>query len=407
MGACEPPSSTDPVLLVVGSSDPALFVRKAEIEEKLRRVAEGRLAFVPTDVAERAIRGEGGQTDREQTLVKARVLVQRAEEQFRELNDEPALDLIAKATANLASVHQEEGAVELLARAHLLAAAIYLARDRLPAAKNRLQRALDLDPKLQPDPHRFSPRVLTELAALRAAESARPVGALEVRLRNESLAASVFVDGRHRGETPLVLDAIGEGRHLLRVWAPGYQSYIASIAVAGARRRIERVNLTPDREIREIIELPRKLRGGGDPSPTLALLAKRAEVERAILASLVLSDARTTSGEAAIGVELFIPEAGRAFASTSDEATIRGALERALACDDSGPKPSDRAPSSIGMGGVIVRPAPVPEERAWWNQPWFFGVAAAVVLVAAGGVIAARAAQGPPEVVEVTLIPRP
>jgi hypothetical protein len=250
--------------------------------------------------------------------------------------------------------------------------------------------------------------VLTELAALRAAEPSRATGSLEVRLLNERIRASVYVDGRLRGTTPLRLDAIGEGRHLLRVSAPGYQSYIASMSITGARARVERVNLVADEELREIAALPVKLRRGEDPSATLALLAKRAEVEHAMLASLVLSDARTIEGRAAVGVELFIPRAGRSFAPTEDDVAIRAALARALACDDSGPKPPPLAPSSLGLGDVgVVRPAPVPEETSWWNRPWFFGVAAAVVLVAAGSVVIARAAQGPPEVVEVTLIPRP
>jgi hypothetical protein len=107
-------------------------------------------------------------------------------------------------------------------------------------------------------------------------------------------------------------------------------------------------------------------------------------------------------------VEIFIPNAGRSFAPTADEASIAAALARALACDDSGPKPPPLAPTSLRMGdAAAVHPVPVPEEAAWWNRPWFFGAAAGVVLLAAAGFVIARAAQGPPEVVEVTLIPRP
>ncbi len=136
-------------------------------------------------------------------------------------------------------------------------------------------------------------------------------------------------------------------------------------------------------------------------------MAKRAEVERAILASLVLSSARTPTGDAAIGVEIFVPKAGRSFAPTDDAVALEAALDRALRCDDSGPKPTTLAPSAIGLDAGRVHPMPVPTATAWWNRPWFWGVAAAVVLAAAGGVVAARAAQGPPEVVEVTLVPRP
>jgi hypothetical protein len=138
LAACEPPAANEPVLLVVGAADPALLSRRATIEDALRAAAKGRLTFVSKESAARAIEAEGGQSERQATLVTARVLVQRADERFRELDDEEALELIAKATGSLASVHQEEGAIELLARAHLLAAAIYLARDRAPAAKNRM-----------------------------------------------------------------------------------------------------------------------------------------------------------------------------------------------------------------------------------------------------------------------------
>lgn len=365
------------------------------------------MSLVATDVAERAMTAEGGGDKRDQNLVRARILVKRAEEKFRELDDEEALDLIAKATADLASVHQKKGTIALLARAHFLAGAIYLARDRVGAAKNRLQRALDLNPDISPARHKFAPRVLSELAALRSQQSVRPVGRLKVQLQNEGVAGEVYVDGQRRGKTPLVLDAVGEGRHLLSVRAPGFRSFVGSFSINANREHVERVHLVRDRELSQIATLPEKLARGEDPSQVLALLARRAGVSRAVLAVLGLSSARTPTGAPALGVTIHIPGAGTAHAPTVTPDALKDALNRALACEPSGPTRNRLAPDLLGVTAASTSPSPVPEPTPWYDRPWFWGTVAFVTLAVAGGVVAARAANGPPEAVEITLIPRP
>lgn len=408
IGACQPPSPSEPVLLVVSAPDEALLSRRTEVAQSLRTIAAGHLSLVASDVAERAMTAEGGGEKRDTNLVRARILVNRAEEKFRELDDEEALDLIAKATADLASVHQEKGAIPLLARAHFLAGAIYLARDRVGAAKNRLQRALDLDPEIAPERHKFAPRVLTELAALKSQQSVRPVGRLEVRLRNDGTRGEVYVDGQLRGRTPLVLDAVGEGRHLLMVKAPGFRSFVGSFSITGNRGHLERVNLVKDRELSQIVTLPKRLARGDDPSEVLSLLAQRAGVSRSVLAVLNLSSARTESGAPAIGVTIHVPGAGTGHAPAATPEALKAALLQALACESSGPTPARTAPDLLGAPLVSTsRPSPVPAPTPWYERPWFWGTAAFVTLAVAGGLVAARAANGPPEAVEITLIPRP
>lgn len=405
--SCTPPGASAPILFAVSATDEALLAKRGDADAVLREAAKGLLSPVPVEVARRALEAEGGARSRESILVQARVLVQRAEERFRELDDAEALDLIAKATANLASVHQEAGAIELLARAHLLAGAIYLARERVPAARSRLQRALDLDPNLSPPRDRYAPRVLTELAAIASAQNVRGIGRLEVVVLTKNVRGEVFIDGRLAGATPLTLDAIGEGRHLIRVAAPGYESYVGSFSIAAGREHVERVNLGVDREIAEIAALPDALRLRKDPSPTLALLARRADADRTILAVISLSSARRIDGAPGIGVSIVIPGAGTAHAPAAEVAPVRAALERALRCDATGPAPDALAPYLWASGGVDLHPRPVPDGDPVWTRPWFWATFAVATLAIAGGFVVARTLGGPPEEVTVTLIPRP
>jgi tetratricopeptide (TPR) repeat protein len=402
---CTAPRASEPILLVVSSADPALRKHDDAVARAIRAVAARDLTLLPREATEKALSIEGGEDRRERTLVDARVIVNRAEDRFRELDDEEALALLANAIAKLTGVHQEPGAIELLARSHLLAGAIYLARGRTEAARQRIQRALDLEPELAPPRDRFAPEVLAEVATVRGAQATRPTGRLVVTAKP---AASVYVDGRLHGTTPVEIDNLGTGTHVLRVGAPGRESRIETLQIATSEDRRVEIELTPDPEITAIAELPSLLQKSADATPVLELLARRGGAERTLLARSVLANELTFSGTATIGVYLSTPGLGSAFAQNLSKSAIAAALGRMLACAHEAPDGSHPAPSILGIAGIrTTQLAPVPEPKAWWESPWFWAIAAVAAVGISAGFVVARTAGGPPQAVEVTLIPRP
>jgi hypothetical protein len=293
----------------------------------------------------------------------------------------------------------------MLARAHLLAGAIYLARGRAEAARQRIQRALDLDPELAPPRDRFAPEVLAEVAAVRGAQATRPTGRLVI---GAPVPASVFIDGRLRGETPLEVEGLGQGTHVLRLSAPGYQSRVETLSIAAAEERRLEVQLSPDPEIMMIRALPAQLQKGDDASAALELLARRGGAERALLARPVIADGLTEAGTATIAVFVEVRGLGAAYAPNLAPKSIALALQRMLSCATEIASGSKEAPSILGLANMrATQLAPVPEPRPWWQSSWFWGIAAVAAVGLSAGFVIARTSGGPPQAVEVTLTPRP
>ncbi len=406
--ACRPMTAHETVLLVVMGVDPELKPWVSRVDEALRKAAPGALNLLPKSATERALRMEGGHERRSRTLLEARVLIDQAEERFRELDDELALELIAKATARLASVHQEPGATEVLATAHLLAGAIYLARDRVDAARQRLRRALDFNPKLAPPRHRFSRRVAVEVAAIQGLESARPVGRLEVRLHPNPGKSTVYLDGHRLGQTPLWLHSVGVGRHLLRVSKEGYQSDIRTIQVEPEEPTRLSVRLVPDAELVRIRALPRLVRAEHDLEPVLELLAKRADANRVLLAGVRLGTHRSVAGTVLPAVSLFLSGGGSQYVARAEADDLGRGLGQAMACHTSGEKPPDMLPSMLGAWSAQSNhPEPVPKSPPFWSQPWFWAVTAVATIGLSAALVTARTSGGPPSAVNLRIVPRP
>lgn len=403
---CPPLRDGDPVLLVVSARDAALAEHHAALESAVRAAAAGRISLLPAAETRAALTAEGGREERERAVVEARVVLDRAEEKFRELDDEEALSLIARATTRLSALHHAPGAIELLARAHLLAGAIYVSRGRTDAARQRLQRALDLDPELSPPRDRFAPEVFAELAGVRASAGVRAAGRLSVR--SGDLKARVELDGRPVGETPLFLDAVGAGNHLLRVFAPGQLSAIESIQISANEERAVEVKLLRDPEVAALEQLDQRVRRNEELAPLLGLLSQRTGAQRTLLAVAELAAEPTASGTATIAATLVLERAGIARAKKIDRPTLASALDRALACADEAPNKRELAPSLMGLFDARTTPlAAVPEPRAVYEEPWFWGAVLMAALAVGSSFVVARAAGGPPDAVEVTLIPRP
>lgn len=402
---CTPLKRDAPTVLVTVAADPHLAIHRDSVDAVARRSG---LSFLDRATTNEALTREGGDARRSAALVEATSLVARAEERFLELETEEALEIIARATSTLAAIHQQPGAVKVLAHAHFLAAAIYLARDRVDAARRRLVRALDLDPTIAPPRHRYAPRVLAELAAVRASSAVREVGRLEVRLTNEHPVgrAAVYVDGDHRGEAPLILDAVGSGRHLVRVSAPGHASWMSTIVVEPSRDVVLDVALRRDKELERIEQLAQDIVTDADLAVPFEIIRRRTGAQQVLLVELEIAAALDRTGTATIALDVRTSGGGRAYAPS-----LTALEEAVLAAASCRPAPTEAvrfAPAIIGRPRFAATdPSNVPPPTGIWREPWFWAVFAIAAIGVSGGLVAARAAGGPPDAVEVRLIPRP
>ncbi|MCB9647022.1 MAG: PEGA domain-containing protein [Deltaproteobacteria bacterium] len=398
--ACPPIAPEARVAVVVRAPDPGLSAAVPAVERRLRAVAAERLTLASEEATLRALSAEGGARARDQALVTAKAQLAQAEARFKELDDEGALARITEVTTKLVPVHQAEGATALLAEAHLLAAAVYLARGQLDAVQVRLQRALDLAPDLVAPRHRFDPRLAAELAAAKDARGLRATGRLEVVVPPEGPGGMVFLDGHPVGPAPLVLDAVPAGRHLLRISAQGYASQLRSLDVPAADTRTVEARLAPDPEHHVLARL------GTDAPEATALLVRRAGVEHALVAEVVLAPRLGPAATGTVAVRLVLSDRGAGYAPDASPEALAAALDAALACAPPA-WPALLAPALPGPIPSRASAEVVPGGSAWWRAPWVWAVAAGVVLGAAGALVAAKASAGPPDAVSLTLIPRP
>lgn len=403
---CLPPSPQADVVLVVQAGDPALQKHQKVVEARLRHLADGRLKLRASDRTRALLMEEGGRQDRENRIVEAKSLVQRAEERFRELDDEQALSLLVRAIARVTPAHQHPEAIELLAQAHLVAGAIFLARSRVDAARQRLQRALDFKPDISPPRHRFSPEVLAELAAVRDTQPIRPTGRLEVRTRPE-VPAKVFIDGRFESMSPAILQNVGAGPHTVRVSADGFRSHIVSVSIEPGGGSTLVAPLFRDPERQEIDRLAGHLRTDTSPDDILKLIAERAHAEHVLLAEPELATELTSLGTATIAVNLMMPGVGRTRSPDLAEAHIKDAFHRLLACEQMLKISSGPAVAILGAPLLRNTVRPIPEPTPWWQRSWFWAVCAIATVGLAGVGVATRMGRGPPEAVRVVLVPRP
>ncbi|MBK8011942.1 MAG: PEGA domain-containing protein [Deltaproteobacteria bacterium] len=363
--------------------------------------------ILPDEISRRALTIESQESQRVRAIDDARLMLAHAEERFRQLDDEVALGILARATSRLASAHDQPGAIPLLADTHLLAGAIYLARDRVDAARKRLQRALDLAPGIAPARDRYTSRLLAELEGLRAAEAQRPVGRVLVALRNQDIAAQVFLDGRAVGTTPATLEAVGVGRHLIRITAPGHRSHVASIDVSPDADGQVSVQLPVDEELSAIMALGADWRAGRPIDDTLRLIARRADASRTLLAVPMLSAALRSSGRPETAIELVISGgAAPAYVPRLDQALVGAALQALMSCETTLPIPRS-APALLTLGDPLAQATAIPEAPRLWEEPWFWAGAAITTVVVSSAIVMARTQRGPPEALRLTLVPRP
>lgn len=405
-GTCPTLNPKTQVVLSVTAAPAGLQAQHALVHKRLRALTDRRVDLLPQRATTKGLLAEGGAQLREQVLLEARVRFEFADTRFKELDDTTALAAITTLSARLVGIHQTAGATELLARAHLLAAAIYLARGEIDAVQYRLHRALDLDPKITAPGHRFDPRLTAELAAASQNRGERATGRLEVRPIDGSKAATVYLDGHPVGAAPLVLDAVPAGRHLLRISGEGTRSALASVRIEAGETLIRSPNLRTDPERMQMQSLTQPMSQDDVPESTLALLARRAGADHALIAELVLSPRLGPTGEAQIGVRLRSSAGGTGWAPDPKAESLAIALSSALSCRIA-PWPDRTGPALLGVPSAEAQASAFPAPKAWWRTPWVWAAVVGLVLGGASAMVAARASSGPPDALTVTLVPRP
>jgi len=400
--SAEAGEASEPMLLVVPDDPLVAAENRRRLEEAVRSSG---WAFLPPEASARALGDERGAARRRRVLERNRLRLRRAGVAFRELEDEAALELVSDMTTELVGIHREPGAVELLAEAHLLAGAIFFARGRFEAGRTRLQRALDLNPNLDPPRDRYSPRVLAELANCRQSADVRARGDLRIRVKPPRERMRAFIDGRRVDSWPKSPRIpLGSGRHLVRVSAPGYLSHLGSVEIRPFATRVLEVRLAPDPVVRRLSELNARLRNDDDPEALLAALSERADAPRTVAAWVHLSSDAFPDGRSPLAATIAVEGAGRAVARSLDATEVHAALGRALRCA-SPPRRFGAPRLALPAGGRAT--AARPAARAWYEHPGVWAAVGAVVVGVTAGVVAARASSGPPDSVQLELVPRP
>jgi hypothetical protein len=192
------------------------------------------------------------------------------------------------------------------------------------------------------------------------------------------------------------------------VYAPGYSSAVESIQIAPNEDERAELVLARDPELAAIAELGLMLKQNRDTSALAALLSKKSGASRTLIAVARLAEEPTATGTATVAVELRLERSGVALSKKLDRASLEDALDRALACASDPIFAAGVAPALIGRIEPHLTPLrPVPPPEAVFEKPWFWGAVFFATIVASSAFVFARQVGGPPEAVEVTLIPRP
>ena len=352
---------------------------------------------------------ERGLQERRARIEEASVLLAEAEASFTELEDRRALEQVAKATPLLVASQAEPEALALLARTHLLAGAIFVARGRLDAAQQRLQRALDIDPEITPP---ASLRLLGALEAVRARSKRRQRGWIFVELAGTATAGVVFLDGRKIGVAPGRFEDILQGRHLIRVSARDREGHAGTLAVRAGTGSTMQVHLPIDETRARFRELGPRLAFGGSVRVAQSRLSERARVDRTLVASVVPGHRRGPDAGLTLALIVDLQGSGRARVEHLDRVESAAVLRALARCE--GPAWPGEAPVALAAPSFPDRSpprsgpmAPTPGREPMWKKPWFWATTALLTVGLVGGLAAAHGASGAPDDLAITLVPRP
>ncbi len=236
----EPAPAT--VVVVATGRTPALDAVAAEAEAMARVQLRDRSGFVVVDAT-------AATREPSMVLAEARALVEEGEAAYAELETRAAVSSLERAVRLLKAELDRTGERELLVRALALLGSVHNQSGNSEEAEHAFLTLLSLAPTHSLDDGVFPPADVKLMERLQEDLAFTEPGSLEIS--SGDVPASVWLDGKLRGFTPLKLDVVGPGTHVWLVRRQGYLPKSGSISVDG-KGAVERVRLVPPATDKEL-----------------------------------------------------------------------------------------------------------------------------------------------------------
>lgn len=268
------------------------------------------------------------------------------------------------------------------------------------AARTTFQRLLVFDPERRPDENIFPPPVTDAFDYV--AERMARVREGGIRILSTPEGADVYVDGRYQGPSPQEVSGLKEGRHYVRVRAPGYIEMGQVVEV----RRGQTNDVEFDFEHTDngeaisgiLAGLPIEIRDSpADASTSVSRLGELLSVRYILTATL-------SAGEQGVVVQLDVWDVatGRSVAQSTvgpmDPDPVRIASEVQVSANEILTSDWDTSTTEQAIDEPIVEVIededPEPLAPPIWRQWWFWTAIGAVVVATGVGIGVGVAASG-------------
>ena len=197
-------------------------------------------------------------------LKAAELALERGTSAYDAFDLDAALESLAEAVIAYEQALTALEDVEPLIEAYKFQGATYALTGDEKNAKVAFGRAFALDPAASLDGGSFHDTVVALFVEAQKAAEKTPTGAMTVYAT--PAAAAVWVDGRFRGSSPLVVESLAEGRHYVRVERDGYLPFAAAVDVGRAQEETVQATLRPTKKLATFDELAARMATGSEPA---------------------------------------------------------------------------------------------------------------------------------------------
>lgn len=198
-----------------------------------------------------------------QRLKAAEEALERGMSAYDAFDLEAALESLAEAVIAYEQALTALEDIEPVIDAYKFQGATYALTGDEKNAVVAFKRAFALDPAVSLDGGAFPDTVITLFEEARKEAEKTPTGAMTVYAT--PAAAAVWVDGRFRGASPIVIESLPQGRHYVRVERDGYLPYAAAVDVGRASEETVQATLRPTKKLSTFDDLAARMAGGSEP----------------------------------------------------------------------------------------------------------------------------------------------